>query len=155
MTDQELMAIPKIRPEDAARYLQDGTTAQEIRVKAQNDICPFCSAEKRTPGSRRYPLCEFMYSHFQLFNCQPVIFCNVLDPAAMKEDVGTKEHDVSEHKVRLPLAAMSGTVAVTAGGAKLTGDEDYTVYYDDRTDACVVELLETGSAYDEIGRAHV
>ncbi len=95
-----------------------------------------------------YPLCEFMYSHFQLFNCQPVIFCNVLDPAAMKEDVGTKEHDVSEHKVRLPLAAMSGTVAVTAGGAKLTGDEDYTVYYDDRTDACVVELLETGSAYD-------
>ena len=54
MTDQELMAIPKIRPEDAARYLQDGTTAQEIRVKAQNDICPFYSAEKRTPGSRRY-----------------------------------------------------------------------------------------------------
>ena len=54
MTDQELMAIPKIRPEDAARYLQDGTTAQEIRVKAQYGICPFCSAEKRTPGSRRH-----------------------------------------------------------------------------------------------------
>ena len=22
-----------------------------------------------------YTLCEFMYSHFQLFGCQPVIFC--------------------------------------------------------------------------------
>ena len=54
MTNQELMAIPKIRPEDAVRYLQDGTTAQEIRVKAQFSICPFCSAEKRTPGSRRH-----------------------------------------------------------------------------------------------------
>jgi len=54
MTDDELMAIRKIRPEDAARYLQDGTTAQEIRVKAQFGVCPFCCAEKRTPGSRRY-----------------------------------------------------------------------------------------------------
>ena len=25
-----------------------------------------------------YTLCEFMYSHFKLFACQPVIFCNVL-----------------------------------------------------------------------------
>ena len=24
-----------------------------------------------------YTLCEFMYSHFQLFGCQPVIFCNI------------------------------------------------------------------------------
>ncbi len=24
-----------------------------------------------------YTLCEFMYSHFRLYNCQPVIFCNV------------------------------------------------------------------------------
>ena len=34
-----------------------------------------------------YPLCEFMYSHFQLFGCQPVIMCNVLDVADMKEAV--------------------------------------------------------------------
>lgn len=48
MTDQELLANKKIRPETAARYLQDGTTAQEIRVKAQKGICPFCTAEKPT-----------------------------------------------------------------------------------------------------------
>lgn len=51
MTDMELLAMPKVGPEQAARYLQNGTSAQEIRVKAQNGICPFCKAEK---GSGRY-----------------------------------------------------------------------------------------------------
>ena len=51
MTDEELLALPKVRVEDAARYLQNGTTAQEIRVLAQYDNCPFCEAIK---GRRRY-----------------------------------------------------------------------------------------------------
>lgn len=51
LTDMELLAMPKVGPEQAARYLQNGTSAQEIRVKAQNGICPFCKAEK---GSGRY-----------------------------------------------------------------------------------------------------
>lgn len=51
MSDNELLALPKIRVEDAARYLQNGTTAQEIRVKAQNGHCPFCEAIK---GKGRY-----------------------------------------------------------------------------------------------------
>lgn len=54
VTDEELMMLPKIKPEHAAKYLQDGTTAQEIRVKAQYGVCPFCVAEKRTPNSRRH-----------------------------------------------------------------------------------------------------
>ncbi len=95
-----------------------------------------------------YPLCEFMYSHFQLFGCQPVIFCNVMDPAAMKEEAAAKEYDVEEHLVRLPLAAIGSTVSVTNGETALEADEDYSVYYDDKTDSCVVELLETGSAYE-------
>lgn len=44
MTDEELLSLPKVRVEDAARYLQNGTTAQEIRVLAQNGLCPFCKA---------------------------------------------------------------------------------------------------------------
>ena len=52
MSDNELMSLKKIRPEDAARYLQDGSTAQEIRVKAQLGICPFCTAEQ--PTGRRW-----------------------------------------------------------------------------------------------------
>lgn len=50
--DRELLSYKKIRPEIAAAYLQDGTTAQEIRVKAQKGICPFCTAEK--PTGRRW-----------------------------------------------------------------------------------------------------
>lgn len=53
MTESELLSLSKIGPEAAARYLQNGTTAQEIRVKAQNGKCPFCLAEKMT-GRYRY-----------------------------------------------------------------------------------------------------
>lgn len=53
MTETELLSLKKIGPEVAARYLQNGTTAQEIRVKAQNGLCPFCKAEKMT-GRYRY-----------------------------------------------------------------------------------------------------
>lgn len=52
MTEAELMAHDKIGPEVAARYLQNGTTAQEIRIRAQNGKCPFCMAEK--PTGRRW-----------------------------------------------------------------------------------------------------
>ncbi len=117
---------------------------------------------------KTYPICEFIYSHFQLYGCQPVIFCNVMNPAKMKAAVDAKEYPVEDHMVRLPLAAMSDTVTVSiktgnsagedAGGEDDTGgtgsktalelDEDYSVYYDYKTDACVVELLETGASYD-------
>ncbi|MBQ8360267.1 MAG: hypothetical protein IJX37_10265 [Oscillospiraceae bacterium] len=53
MSDVELMSHDKIGPELAAKYLQNGTTAQEIRVKAQNGNCPFCVAEKMS-GRYRY-----------------------------------------------------------------------------------------------------
>ncbi len=53
LTESELLALPKIRVDHAARFLQNGTTAQEIRVKAQNGICPFCTAEFMT-GRYRY-----------------------------------------------------------------------------------------------------
>ena len=52
MTEQELLSHKKIRPEIAAQFLQDGTTAQEIRIKAQLGICPFCAAEQ--PTGRRW-----------------------------------------------------------------------------------------------------
>lgn len=53
MTDIELLMHKKIGPEIAAKYLQNGTTAQEIRIKAQNGHCPFCVAE-RMQGRYRY-----------------------------------------------------------------------------------------------------
>lgn len=54
MSDTELDLCQHIGPAEAARYLQNGTSAQEIRVKAQNGLCPFCIAEKCPGGRYRY-----------------------------------------------------------------------------------------------------
>ena len=103
---------------------------------------------------KKYTLCEFIYSHFQLYGCQPVIFCNVLDPAAMKKTVEAKPYDVSDHKAVLPFDTINDkTLVVTIPGAEgaetttLKADEDYTVLYDENKGTCIVELLEDGSAY--------
>lgn len=53
LTESDLKALRRIRPEDAARYLQSGVTALEIRMKAQAGECPFCRAEK-TPGAKTW-----------------------------------------------------------------------------------------------------
>ncbi len=53
MTTAELMKLQKVTVADAAKFLQNGTTQQEIRVQAQYGICPFCKAEKMK-GRFRY-----------------------------------------------------------------------------------------------------
>ena len=108
----------------------------------------------------RYTLCEFMYSHFQLFGAQPVIFCNILDTEKMKKDVKAADYDVADHKITLPVGAVAASVKVKTvqgdGGQEeakeLVPDEDYSVFYDrddTGTYVCIVELLESGSAYAE------
>ena len=108
---------------------------------------------------KSYTLCEFMYSHLQLFGAQPVIFCNILDPEAMKKAVEAKDYDVTDHKATLPIGAVAGSIKVkatvdvegTPTEQELKADEDYSILYDrDDTDTyvCIVELLEDGSAYD-------
>lgn len=98
-----------------------------------------------------YNLCEFMYSHFMLYECQPVIFVNLLDPATMKEAVAVADKEVTNHKIALPIEAINDeTLVVKAQGG--TGDPyekdtDYEVYYSG--EYCYIELLSTGSAYAE------
>ena len=97
-----------------------------------------------------YTLCEFMYSHFKLFACQPVIFCNVLDIATAKEAVSATDIVVAEHKAKLPIEAINDATLVVkaaggAGAAYVSGT-DYNAYYNG--EHLVVELLSTGSAYD-------
>lgn len=106
-----------------------------------------------------YTLCEFMYSHFQLFGAQPVIFCNILDLKAMKRDVEAADYSVADHKITIPVDAVADTIKVsvtedvdgTPTARVLEADVDYSILYDrDDTDTyvCIVELLEDGSAYD-------
>lgn len=104
---------------------------------------------------KTYTLCEFMYSHFQLFGCQPVVFCNVLDVDTMKTAAEAADYTVSDHKALLPFDTINDdSLTVKNGEAKLVKDEDYTVLYDENEavgnakGACVVELLSAGSAYD-------
>lgn len=51
MTDAELLSHKKIGPEVAAKYLQSGYSAQDLRLDAQEGICPFMRAIR---GKGRY-----------------------------------------------------------------------------------------------------
>lgn len=97
----------------------------------------------------KYQLCEFMYSHFKLYGCQPVIFCNLLNPMSMKSAVAAEDKNVADHKVKLPIEAIndSALVVKAAGGtgSAYVKDTDYAVYYDG--EHCVIELLSGGAAY--------
>lgn len=96
-----------------------------------------------------YTLCEFMYSHFKLYGCQPVIFCNVLDPKTMNEAVTAADKPVKDHKIKLPIEAINDTnlVVKPAGGTgtAYTKDTDYVAYYEG--EHLIIELLSTGGAY--------
>ena len=106
-----------------------------------------------------YTLCEFMYSHLQLFGAQPVIFCNINDPASMKREEAAADYTVADHRVAVSVDAIADTIKVSvaegAGEAATTRalerDTDYSILYDrDDTDTyvCIVELLDGGEHYD-------
>lgn len=57
MTDEELKALPKVRAEEASKYLKDIVPAispQAVRAWAKNGTCSFCSAIKMKPSSTRH-----------------------------------------------------------------------------------------------------
>lgn len=53
MKEAEILSMKKVGPAEAARYLQNGTTAQQIRVWAKSGCCPFCQAVKLPGASKR------------------------------------------------------------------------------------------------------
>lgn len=96
-----------------------------------------------------YNLCEFMYSHFKLFGCQPVIFCSLLDPSTMKAVVAASDKSVADHKVKLPIEAINDSSLVVkaagAAGDAYIKDTDYSAYYDG--EYLVIETLSGGGCY--------
>ncbi len=100
----------------------------------------------------KYTLCEVMYSHFKLFGCQPVIFCNVLDLADSdnKETVAAEDMVVTAHKIKLPIEAINdNTLVIKATGEQGDAyvlDTDYSTYYDGEN--LVIEFLADGSVYE-------
>ncbi len=99
---------------------------------------------------KSFTLCEAMYSHFQLYGCQPAIFCNVLDASKMSTAQDAADMAVKDHKVKLPIEAMddASLVVKAAGGtdnAYVKGT-DYATYYDGEN--LVIEVMADGSCYD-------
>ncbi|WP_050697999.1 phage tail sheath family protein [Anaeromassilibacillus senegalensis] len=97
-----------------------------------------------------YTLCEFMYSHFKLFGCQPAVFCNVLDISSMKESAAAADVELSDHKAKLPIEAIDDARLVLkasgATGAAYVKGTDYSTYYDG--EHLVIEVLAGGACYD-------
>ncbi len=97
----------------------------------------------------KYTLCEFAYSHFKLFGCQPVIFCNLLDPSTMSTAAAASDLTVSDHQIKLPIDAIDNTNLVVkaqggSGSAYVKGT-DYTVDY--AGENMIISLISTGSCY--------
>lgn len=95
-----------------------------------------------------YTLCEFIKSHFQLFNVAPVVFINVLDPATHKASV-TEESQALDSDDQAVLAKkgvlLSSVVVASADGlTTYTLDTDYTLGFDDEGNA-VITRLSSGS----------
>lgn len=100
---------------------------------------------------QKYTLCEVMYNHFKLYSCRTVIFCNMLDPAKSKTEAASAGYPVAEHKAILPYETLLPGLTVKADAGTeapaLEEGTDYSVFYDESAGACVVELLEDGTAY--------
>lgn len=100
----------------------------------------------------KYTLCEVMYSHFKLFGCQPVIFCNVLDltKSGNVESVSAADMAVTAHKIELPIDAINDSSLVIKAtgntGDAFVLDTDYSTYYDGEN--LIIEFLSGGSVYE-------
>ncbi|ABO49746.1 conserved hypothetical protein [Desulforamulus reducens MI-1] len=80
-----------------------------------------------------FTLCEFMKSHFALFNVAPVVLINVLDPSVHKKDVAAADLNVVNGVVNIKQSGIlltSVVVKLTAAGDPLVKDTDYTAAFD-------------------------
>lgn len=98
---------------------------------------------------KTYTICEVMYSHFKLFQRQPIIFCSVLDPEKHKQVVAGADVTLSGKQAKLPEGAILDSLIVKAeeaSEAPLVRDTDYAAYYSDGK--LIVETIEDGAAKD-------
>ncbi len=106
-----------------------------------------------------YTLCEFIYSHFALFNVAPVVLVNVLDPATHKTSKTDENYtfSASVQAVKLPnKGVLLNTVVVKSTAAEPTTyvlDTDYTLGFDKDGYAVITRL--SGGAIGETSSVKV
>lgn len=94
-----------------------------------------------------YTLCEFMKSHFQLFEVAPVVFINVLDPATHVTVVTDEANTLVSGKVTISKKdILLSSVVVKKSDKSVTyvKNTDYTAAYDDNG-FLVITRLSTGA----------
>ncbi|KUO72712.1 MAG: phage tail protein [Desulfosporosinus sp. BRH_c37] len=90
-----------------------------------------------------YTLCEFIKSHFALFNVAPVVFINVLDPATHKAAVAAADINIVEGVVTITqdgVLLSTLVVKLTLEGAPLVKGTDYTAAFDDAGQVIVTPI---------------
>jgi len=97
----------------------------------------------------KYNLCEFMFSHFRLFERSPVIFCNLLDVKTMSATVAAADVTITDNRAELPGDAILDSLVVkaSASGAALEAGTDYEPYF--LNEVLVIEFLSGGSHFGE------
>lgn len=90
-----------------------------------------------------FTLCEFMRSHFALFNVAPVVFVNVLDPSEHQATVSGEDVTLVAGKAALAQAgALLDTIVVKddGGSTEYEPEEDYLIQYNDQGKAVILRL---------------
>ena len=106
----------------------------------------YSSEWRNADGTPKWSLCQAAYSHFRLFGMSPAVFYNLYDPAKHNEAVAATEVTVKDHVAAITGDAINDASLVVKNGAEtLAKDTDYEVFYED--DKCLIELVESGSAY--------
>lgn len=105
-----------------------------------------------------YTLCEFIYSHFALFNVAPVVLVNVLDPTVHKGSVDKEEHTFAADAPAVTLSKqgvlLDSVVVKSEGGTtSYVLDTDYTVGFDENGNAVITRL--EGGAIGEVSSIEV
>lgn len=96
---------------------------------------------------QKYTLCEFIKSHFALFNVAPVVLVNVLDPATHKKSVAAESVTLVDDQATLANdGVLKGTVVVKSqdGATTYVANTDYTIAFNDAGRA-VISRLATGA----------
>ncbi|GEA17741.1 phage tail sheath family protein [Moorella sp. E306M] len=96
---------------------------------------------------QKYTLCEFIKSHFALFNVAPVVLVNILDPATHKKSVAAESVTLVDDQATLANdGVLKDTVVVKSqdGATTYVANTDYTIAFDDAGRA-VISRLATGA----------
>lgn len=119
-----------------------GTVNEPIMVQ---NYAEAVSAMGYSDDWEKYPICEMIYSQFQLYGVSPVIFANILDPDKHKKKVEESNYPLNDGKALLPLEAIKESVRVTG----FVIGTDYDLFYEGEN--LILEVLEGGTIPDTAG----